>query len=166
MLKTTTDARCKQCDGPLKGKQTLFCCRKHNTAWKNSERRALGYFHTQYRHRVAAGYYYDECPNCGQPKSIKAARCVQCFRTYQRSERGRFIASGKAKSARAHIAHPRPLVIIEPRCPNCDADMRAVEWHSKTVYHCTGCGLETTMDELKRIAVETIRAESAGKRAA
>lgn len=42
---------------------------------------------------------------------------------------------------------------FEPRCPYCDTVMRPLEWHGETYLRCGGCGLETTLIEIRRIQV-------------
>ncbi len=81
----------------------------------------------------------EPCPECGALKERTAVHCRKCSNT----NRGR----------RNH-AYRIPMQQQAPTCPYCEATMRAVIWLGVGFWHCTGCGLETTPVEIKRIGLE------------
>jgi hypothetical protein len=100
------------------------------------------YFRDYYlEHHVAR--WHNPCPDCSQPKSIKAKRCKACA----------VLARSVGRPVGVVARHPR-LVGPKTTCPYCDAEMRPTVWRRRDFWRCPGCGLETTTEELKRMAYE------------
>lgn len=79
------------------------------------------------------------CPACGKPKEKDANYCKPCSALHR----------GKYRRARRI-----PLQRQAPICPCCEATMRPVMWRLRAFWHCTGCGLETTPNEIRRFHEE------------
>jgi hypothetical protein len=85
-------------------------------------------------------YQHTPCVDCGTLVRDKHERCRTCSAHNRRG-----------KKLRWQIALTQP----QTTCPYCEGvDMRSVIWHGREYRHCPSCGLETTIEELKRMALE------------
>ncbi len=78
------------------------------------------------------------CPDCGQLKVKTAKRCRKC--------------AVKAHAWARELKRPKPKTT--PDCLYCGTEMRSLIWHSRKVWRCGGCGLESTPLEVSRFVYE------------
>lgn len=94
------------------------------------------YFQEYYRQHKS--YATEACPDCGQPKWIKAKRCRPCAYKVGWNQATKKIRAQK----------------LPPDCLYCTTQMRRLDWHERHFWRCPGCGLETTDAEVKRFTYE------------
>ena len=142
--KASAGLKCVVCGKELTGKQAVACSQKCWESEIGRRRRESGYYRRAMQKRRDAGLCQDACSRCGGLKQKKASYCVTCYWGMRR-------LVGPAK--RVHRARR-----VITQCHYCDGEFRTFEWHNRTIYKCSGCGLETTRIELTRIRFEELAA--------
>ena len=114
--------------------------RKGTSRFKSAQERR-DYYREYHRRRRSSGDYRNPCPGCDGLKDVTARFCKSC------SDKRRHEPRLTAVLRVAMQAQPPP-------CPYCETTMRPIVWHRIELWHCAGCGLETTPIEINRFRLE------------